>query len=301
MVGLTDQFPVSLSHPAVIRSSCTWRERWIPLGFISSNYSRIPPHSVFSLPILYFSSRHWTFLLFLHSLDSSPHFLALWIILSPFVSWALSWIFWPQTAEHVKSHIQAERSQEFTFEHTRTHIPLLFSKKRRIKRPFHILSNRAKGCISLLPFFYLFFSHACFFFQLAQRWDGQLWALSDSVSHESRKEHEDYRKGKILLRAAFYSQFVFICPPAPLGCLWERVSTCFIGRYCVSRSKSVFTHRCERRTSVSVPLLFVSGWNYLGVNGLLCPSELVQDFVWIKGVCIFLKVRAVSLVVLVCT
>lgn len=100
----------------------------------------------------------------------------------------------------------------------------------------------------------------------AQRWGGQWCALSDSVSHSSRKEHEDYRKGKILLGTAFYSQFVFICPSAPLGCLWERVSTCFIGRYCVSGSKSVFTHRCEWRTSVSVPLLFVSGWNYLGVN-----------------------------------
>lgn len=96
--------------------------------------------------------------------------------------------------------------------------------------------------------------------------------LSDCVSHLSRKEHEDYWKGKILLRAAFYSQFVFICPPAPLGCLWERVSTCFIGRYCVSQSKSLFTHRCEHRTSVSVPLLFVSGWNYLGVNGFVRPT-----------------------------
>lgn len=76
-------------------------------------------------------------------------------------------------------------------------------------------------------------------------------------------------KGKTPTGAAFYFQFVFICPPAPLGCLWERVSTCFIGRYCVSGSKSVFTHRCEWRTSVSVPLLFflVSDWNYLGPNG----------------------------------
>lgn len=77
-------------------------------------------------------------------------------------------------------------------------------------------------------------------------------------------------KAKILPGAAFYFQFVFICPSAPHGCLWERVSTCFIGRYCVSGSKSVFTHRCESRTSVSVPLLFVSGWNYLGVNGFVC-------------------------------
>lgn len=78
-------------------------------------------------------------------------------------------------------------------------------------------------------------------------------------------------KGKTPTGAAFYFQFVFICPPAPLGCLWERVSTCFIGRYCVSGSKSVFTHRCEWRTSVSVPLLLfffsVSDWNYLGPNG----------------------------------
>lgn len=64
-------------------------------------------------------------------------------------------------------------------------------------------------------------------------------------------------KAKILPGAAFYFQFVFICPSAPHGCLWERVSTCFIGRYCVSGSKSVFTHRCESRTTVNVPLLFV--------------------------------------------
>lgn len=131
-----------------------------------------------------------------------------------------------------------------------------------------------------------FFTH---FLQRSHRWDGQLWAFSDSVSHSSRKEHEDYRTGRILVGAAFYSQFVFICPPAPLGCLWERVSTCFIGRYCVSGSKSVFTHRCEWRTSVSVPLLFVSGWNYLGVCGFvgfpLCCSRTVCE----KRLCVFVK------------
>lgn len=138
------------------------------------------------------------------------------------------------------------------------------------------LSDASDNCPP--PFFFL---NTCFFLKQDQRYHGQLWALSDSVSHSSRKEHEDYRKGKILLGVAFYSQFVFICPPAPLGCLWERVSTCFIGRYCVSGSKSVFTHRCEWRTSVSVPLLFVSGWNYLGANGfvrlLLCWCRTVCD------------------------
>lgn len=146
-----------------------------------------------------------------------------------------------------------------------------------MKRPFQFFSNSAEGCIRQSPLF----SCTCFILQQAQRWDGQLCALSHSVSHSSRKEHEDYRKGKILLGTAFYSQFVFICPPAPLGCLWERVSTCFIGRYCVSGSKSVFTHRCEWRTSVSVPLLFVSGWNYLGANGFvhvsLCWCRTVRE------------------------
>lgn len=59
MAGLTDQFPISPSRPAVIRSSCTWREAWIPLGFISSNYPLLPPHAVLSLPILYFTSGYW--------------------------------------------------------------------------------------------------------------------------------------------------------------------------------------------------------------------------------------------------
>lgn len=54
MAGLTDQFPISPSHQAVIRSSSTWREAWIPLGFISSNYPLLPPHVVLSFPILYF-------------------------------------------------------------------------------------------------------------------------------------------------------------------------------------------------------------------------------------------------------
>ena len=56
MVGLTDQFPISPSHPAVIRSYSTWREDWIPLGFISSNYPLLPPHAVLSLPSLNFCS-----------------------------------------------------------------------------------------------------------------------------------------------------------------------------------------------------------------------------------------------------
>lgn len=122
----------------------------------------------------------------------------------------------------------------------------------------------------------------CFFSHWAHRWDGQPWPLSDSVSRSSRKEHEDYRKGKILLGAAFYFQFVFICPPAPLGCLWERVSTCFIGRYCVSRSKSVFTHRCEWRTSVSVPLLFFC--SRLELSG--CEWVRLSLCVWIERVCV---------------
>lgn len=56
--GLTDQFPIFPSRPVVIRSSCTWREAWIPLGFISSNYPLFPP-AVHSLFILYFSSGFW--------------------------------------------------------------------------------------------------------------------------------------------------------------------------------------------------------------------------------------------------
>lgn len=59
MAGLTDQFPISPSRPEVIRSSCTWREAWIPLGFISSNYPLLLPHAVPSLQILYFSSGSW--------------------------------------------------------------------------------------------------------------------------------------------------------------------------------------------------------------------------------------------------
>lgn len=55
MAGLTDQFPISPSRPAVIRSSCTWREAWIPLGFINSNYPMLFSHS----PIFYFSSGSW--------------------------------------------------------------------------------------------------------------------------------------------------------------------------------------------------------------------------------------------------
>lgn len=59
MAGLTDQFPISPSRPAVIRSSYTWREAWIPLGFISSNYPLLPPHAVLLLAALYFSFRSW--------------------------------------------------------------------------------------------------------------------------------------------------------------------------------------------------------------------------------------------------
>ena len=59
MAGLTDQFPISPSRPEVIRSSCTWREAWIPLGFISSNYPLLPPHAVPALHILHFSSGSW--------------------------------------------------------------------------------------------------------------------------------------------------------------------------------------------------------------------------------------------------
>lgn len=59
VAGLTDQFPISPGRPAVIRSSYTWREAWIPLGFISSNYLLLPPHAVLLLTIRYFSSGSW--------------------------------------------------------------------------------------------------------------------------------------------------------------------------------------------------------------------------------------------------
>lgn len=62
--------------------------------------------------------------------------------------------------------------------------------------------------------------HTCFFAQPVQRWEGQLQALPDSVSHSSRKKHEDYKKGKILPREAFtpsLCSFVPRSPRLPLG------------------------------------------------------------------------------------
>lgn len=86
MAGLTDQFPISPSRPAVIRSSCTWREAWIPLGFISSNYPLLPPHAVLSLPILYFTSGYWHCPLLPLSNSLLTHFCLLFSTLVSFCS-----------------------------------------------------------------------------------------------------------------------------------------------------------------------------------------------------------------------
>lgn len=161
-----------------------------------------------------------------------------------------------------------KQTHAFTFSHSSTYT-YAFAFTLRGPTDGKATSVALRDASNNRPYFFFFFKHLFLFAAGPTDEMDNCGALSDSVSHSSRKEHEDYRKGKILLGAAFYSQFVFICPPAPLGCLWERVSTCFIGRYCVSGSKSVFTHRCEWRTSVSVPLLFVSGWNYLGANGFV--------------------------------
>lgn len=121
----------------------------------------------------------------------------------------------------------------------------------------HLFSNSVENHISL-PFFFLFWGGKT----LVSFCSGPRNAMDNHCLFQlvfltqAARSRRTTEKGKIPMGAAFYFQFVFICPPAPLGCLWERVSTCFIGRYCVSGSKSVFTHRCEWRTSVSVPLLF---------------------------------------------
>lgn len=92
--------------------------------------------------------------------------------------------------------------------------------------------------------------HECWFFfffiHWVETWVGQLWLPSDSVSHSCRKEHEDYRKGKNSPGSSFLLPVCVHLSPAPLGCLWERVSTCFIGRYCVSGNKSVLLTGASR-------------------------------------------------------
>lgn len=151
----------------------------------------------------------------------------------------------------------------------------------------HLFSNSVENHISLPPLFFFFgggetlvsfcsgprnaMDNHCLF---------QLVFLTQAA--RSRRTTE---KGKIPMGAAFYFQFVFICPPAPLGCLWERVSTCFIGRYCVSGSKSVFTHRCEWRTSVSVPLLFLYQIGIIWVRMALAVSPRVNAGRCASGTC----------------
>lgn len=214
--GLADQFPISPSHPAVIRSSSTWREAWIPLGFISSNYPLLPPHAVLSFPILYFSP--W--ILTLPSPPSVP------LIPLPFSFVVL--LLWPLYVCFKGFPACIERIYRFQC------------------KSAHLCTLQC----TLSTFIFTFFAEytdkldICGLFQIG-------FYTRAGISMRTTE------KAKILLGAAFYFQFVFICPSAPHGCLWERVSTCFIGRYCVSGSKSVFTHRCESRTSVSVPLLFV--------------------------------------------
>lgn len=235
MAGLTDQFPISPSHPAVIRSSSTWREAWIPLGFISSNYPLLPPHAVLSSPILYFPPGSW----------HCPLLPVLFIPL-PFGSVVL--------------HL---RSLSVCWE-------LFLTCVESIYRDINVFNaNYTRIHTWMCTFLPLFALRLLFFAECTDKLD--ICSLFQIVFHtDVGISMRTTEKAKILPGAAFYFQFVFICPSAPHGCLWERVSTCFIGRYCVSGSKSVFTHRCESRTSVSVPLLFVSGWNYLGVNGFVC-------------------------------
>lgn len=138
---------------------------------------------------------------------------------------------------------------------------------------FHVsLKNTSDSHLHFCLFQFLS-TNVDFFIHWVKTWVGQLWLPSDSVSRSSRKEHEDYRKGKIPLGAAFYFQFVFICPPAPLGCLWERVSTCFIGRYCVSGNKSVLLTGASRgQVWVFHNFLYQVGiiWLWMGLFASLC-------------------------------
>lgn len=216
--GLTDQFPISPSHPAVIRSSSTWREAWIPLGFISSNYPLLPPHAVLPFPILYFSP--WIL-----TLPSPPS-----VIFIPLPFSFVVLLLWPLSA---------------CFEVFPTCIERIYRCQCKLAQVCALQHTLSAFICRTSTFFaeYTDKLDICGLFQIVFHTDA---GISMSTTE----------KAKILLGAAFYFQFVFICPSAPHGCLWERVSTCFIGRYCVSGSKSVFTHRCESRTSVNVPLLF---------------------------------------------
>lgn len=134
--------------------------------------------------------------------------------------------------------------------------PLVEVFPTRIKRIYKCQSKLAQICTLQYPLSAFVCCTSTFFAEYTDKLD--ICSLFQIVFHtRAGISMRTTEKAKIPLGAAFYFQFVFICPSAPHGCLWERVSTCFIGRYCVSGSKSVFTHRCESRTSGSVPLLCV--------------------------------------------
>lgn len=164
MAGLTDQFPISPSRPEVIRSSCTWREAWIPLGFISSNYPLLPPHAVPSLHILYFSSGSWHCPLLSPSsstlppvvLHSHPHCefhpipkSSAWLIYCNFSVFLSLFGHCP----HVNPRIPAEGHSDV---HTQIHILLLLLVDLSMKRPLQLLSNSAEGSIRQLPPLFFF-------------------------------------------------------------------------------------------------------------------------------------------------
>lgn len=155
MAGLTDQFPISPSHPVVIRSSYTWRETWIPLGFISSNYPLLPTHAVPLRTIHYLSSqsRHCPFLplssSFFPCVDGS--FICC-------VSLHL-----PATDMLLKVTLTCQESQAFTH----THILVVFLLNLRMNGPIQLLSSSAEECTPPPPAHtetYLF-SYTSFFLQ----------------------------------------------------------------------------------------------------------------------------------------
>lgn len=80
-----------------------------------------------------------------------------------------------------------------------------------------------------------------------------------SVRHSSKRECEDDRKGRVLLGKAFYSQFVFICPPLPSAAFGSDSALVLLA-VTVCQGANRFFLTGAGGGHVSVPFLCASAW-----------------------------------------
>ena len=154
---------------------------------------------------------------------------------------------------------------------------------------------------AIFPLLLISFFYTCFFFFCSGPRDemdncGLFQIVFLTQAGRSMRTTE---KAKILLGAAFYSQFVFICPPLPSAAFGSESALVLLAvTVCQGANRFLLTGASGGQVWVFHYFLYQVGIIWERVCPCLCV--LMQNRAWIHGVCVCLKARNMFSYWLVC-